>query len=225
MSFLKKMLAAVLILAMTLSLVTAAFAAGSTSPVNPDEPKNPGWNDEERLDGNTQDHNNTKVTTKVTNSAATVLEIRRRAKDNICTLTTARDRDNNKRDITAIGDGKNGVLDNSAGASIKTLEISSKAKVTVKAKAFKNSRVNKLNVKSKQVQFNSNCFTGTQVKNPTINITKATKASDIAVQSNAFHGLNSKATIVVNKNMSKTEFNKLKKKLQAAGFKGTIKQG
>ena len=178
-----------------------------------------------RVNDKGKDHSNTKVTSKVTNTAATVLEIRRRAKDDICTVSTARDKDNNKRDITTIGDGKNGVLDNSAGASIKTLEISSKSKVTVKAKALKNSRVKKLNVKSKQVQFNSNCFTGTQVKNPTINISKATKASDIAVQSNAFHGLNSKATIVVNKNMSKTEFNKLKKKLQAAGFKGTIKQG
>ena len=69
-----------------------------------------------------------------------------------------------------------------------------------------------------------NAFKGTKATKVKITISgKKRKASAFSFSKGAFNGLSKKSSIVVSKStMTKKEFNKLKKKLQKAGFKGKI---
>lgn len=208
----KRVLAAILASAMVLSTAVTAFAAGS--------PANADYNTETKADENTQDHTGNEVVTKVTKKAATVVKVTgdgENAEDVV--LKIARDKNNKKKAITVIGDGKKGVFDSKAGRKVKTVRVKSSKKVTVKAKAFKGSKVKKL-LSTSKIKFNKNAFKGTKVKALRITV-YAKKASRISFVKGSFTGLSNKAKFVV-KGMSKTEFKKLKKALKAAGFKGKI---
>ena len=225
MGFMKKSLAIVLVVVMTFGVAMTAFAAGSPN-VGPDSKDvNPGYDDAKHIDNNTQDHTGNRVSSIINdNNTATLYKVTSLDGESgykTVTVNTARNKDNQKVTTTKIGDGKNGVFNSKSGRKVTTVKIKSDAKVTVSAKAFKGSKVKKIEVSSQKVSFKKNAFDGTKTKNPTITFSGAKKASDITVSKGAFKGLNENAKIVV-KGMSKKEFNKLKTKLEKAGFTGKI---
>ena len=226
MGFMKKSLAIVLVVVMTFGVAMTAFAAGSPN-VGPDSKDvNPAYDDAKHIDNNTQDDAGNKVSSIINDSKNTatlykVTSITGESGYKTVTVNTAQNKDNQKVTITKIGDGKNGVFNSKSGQKVTTVKVQSDAKVTVSAKAFKGSKVKKIEVSSQKVSIKKNAFNGTKKKNPTITFSGAKKASDITVSKGAFNGLNEKAKIVV-KGMSKKEFNKLKAKLEKAGFTGKI---
>jgi hypothetical protein len=216
MKLIQKVFAFVLILTMTVGLVFEASAAGSPSSVP--TPANPGFDATSSTDTNVQDHPEAVVVSKVGTQTAAVTSIES-AGTYAITLSVARDQDNEEVPITSI---EAGALGSKQGRMVSTLNIDSAKKVTVKSKALKGSKVRSLKVYNKKIAFNKQAFKGTRVKSLKIYLKTAKKSSDVKVQAGAFEGLSTNARIYVNKKMSKTEFNKLKAKLEKAGFKGKI---
>lgn len=113
----------------------------------------------------------------------------------------------------------------------KSVTVSSKVTVkgvkykvtTINAKAFVNAKkATKITLPDTIKTISKSAFTGAK-KLKTL-VLKGKKS--ITVKKGAFKGLNTKKiTIRVNKKMSKKQFNKLKKALKKAGFKGKLKKG
>ena len=219
MSYIKKALAVVLILVMTLGLVVAGNAETTGSPVNPGyDPATEtdteinngtvteyfvGTSGEARVDRIQQDLENPKTTAK---------------------LTGGKDANNNPVEITTIGDGSNGILNSKTGRKITKVTVSSSKTVTIKRSAFYGSKASKIQMKNRKTTIKKNAFTGTKQKKVTIELKSAKKASDVQVYKNSFKGLSSDSTIILSKDMSKKQVEKLTKKLRDAGFTGKIKQ-
>jgi hypothetical protein len=226
MGYLRRAIAVLLVIAMMLCVSAFAASSPSTAPVNP------GYNPTSDVDTNTQDHPGAIVSSTVSSdntgtapATAEVIAITGDAPKATVEISTARDDKNNAVPVTVIGDGTNGVFDSTAGRNVTVLQVATPTVVTINTKAFTNSKVKNLNVSSPQLVIKKNAFKKTKTKNATIKLNGAKKASDVSTVKGAFNGLNKKAKIYVNSaNMSKKEFNKLKKKLRKAGFKGTIKR-
>lgn len=215
----KKLLALVLVFAMVLSFAMPAFAAKS--------PANEGYDTASNLDVNTQDHQNKTVTSKISTKSAVVWSVTKTngANSDYVQLKVARTKENDQKEISHIGDGKKGVFDSQEGRVVKTAVINSAAKqVKILTNAFKGSNVSNLKLQSKKIVIQKDAFKGTKVTNPLIVINGQKKtASSFVFASGAFNGLGKTARIcVAGKTMTKAEFQKLIKKLRAAGFTGKI---
>ena len=213
----KKTFAAI-VLASSMLFATAASAA-TTSPVEPPAPTT-------YVDKNTAYHNGSTVVSTVNAKGTTATVTKAYANNNksaskTVNLKNAKNAKGKAVPITVVGNGKTGILNTKKGKKVTTLKLSSKKKMTVKANAFKGSKIKKVIVNTK-VSLKKNAFKSTGVKNPTITI-NVKKASYVTVAKGAFTGLNKKAKIVVSKKkMTSAQFKILKKKLVKAGFKGTI---
>lgn len=221
----KKVMAVVLIAAMTMSSALTVSAASSPTKGNKS------YNTATKTDSNKQDHINKTVTSKLGSNtkvptSATVVSVKSKAKGKKITsvvLRSARNKNNKVVAITKVGTGKKGVFNSKSGRRITHVRIASSKKVTVSKIAFKGSKVKKLILEGKTV-ISKNAFNGTKVKNLKITISGSKKkASAFTFKKGAFKGLNKKAKVIVSKStMTKKEFKKLQKKLKAAGFAGTI---
>lgn len=123
---------------------------------------------------------------------------------------------------TIIGNGTDGVWDNKSGQATVGVVIDDPAGLTiVNTNAFKGAQVKNMTIKS-QTEIRANAFAGTNKKKVTI--TLAGNARLKAVKG-AFKALSKKSLIRVSKKtMTKKQFKKLKKKLKKWGFKGNIKR-
>lgn len=208
MSYIKKLLAVVLILTMTLGLVVSGYALTSPGggPVAPGE---------------------TVVTEKGTVTLYDVsddgtAEVEKVTQDPANPSKTAK-LDGGDNPITSIGDGSKGVFSSKTGKKITKVVVDSTKRVEITKKAFKGSNVKKIQMKNQKTTIRKDAFSGTKKKTVTLELKSAKKASDIKVSKGSFNGLSSDSRIVVSKaNMSKKEFNKLEKKLRDAGFTGSI---
>jgi hypothetical protein len=243
MRSLKRILAIVLILAMTVSLGVGAFAdpadeakidgAVLTSPVDPDPPlPNPGYDPKTKIDTNSQDYKQsgelitTVVSSKISSKGGTLYTVETKVKDKRVTVKTARNKNNKKVAIFAVGNGKDGIADSKAGRLLKKIKVQTEAKkLTVKSNALKGSQAKTLVFQSAgQVAISKDTFKGTKNKAPVIYIKGCQTANDVLLQNGAFNGLNEDATIIIKKDdMTKDEFKALKKKLVKYGFVGAIK--
>lgn len=207
----KKFMAAIMVGVLTLSSAFTVSAAGTASPVAAPQSEDP--NTVDHLEGKkvTSDVDTTKQTANVKSVKSSAdAEVK-----NAVVLNNARDSVGNAVPITSVGTGKKGVFDK----IITRVTVKSKAKnVTFKAKAFKGSKVKTLKLNNAKTTINKNAFNGTKAKNVKIYVN-----GKLTAKKGAFKGLNSKAKIIVSKKAySKKAFNKLKKALKKAGFKGKI---
>lgn len=223
MSYIKKTLALVLILAMTLGLVFEANAAGS-----PDVgPVNPGYDPATDTDTDTQDDAGNVHISVFTDGKVILTEVQGdgTSAGSKAAINDARDENNIPVPITDIGDGKTGVLDSKLGRKVTSLVINTGAdNVTLNKNALSGSKVSKLTVKNRKVKIRKNAFKNTKAKNPKIKLTGLRTASDLTLSKGAFNGLGADTTIVVSSKMSGKQYRKLYDKLVKAGFKGTLKR-
>lgn len=209
----KKFMAAIMVGVLTLSSAFTVSAAGTASETTAPAAQSEDPNTVDHLEGKkvTSDVDTTKQTANVKSVKSSAdAEVK-----NAVVLNNARDSKNNKVPITSVGTGKKGVFDK----IITRVTVKSKAKnVTFKAKAFKGSKVKTLKLNNAKTTINKNAFNGTKAKNVKIYVN-----GKLTAKKGAFKGLNSKAKIIVSKKAySKKAFNKLKKALKKAGFKGKI---
>ena len=210
----KKVMAAVMVGVLTMSSSFAVSAA--SSPVVGQTTVDP--NHVDHLEGKT-------ITSDVNVSARTAIVKKAESSKSAevksaVVFNVARTDSGSKVPITQIGTGKSGVFDSKAGRIITRVTVKSSADiVTIKANAFKKSKVKTLKLNSKKTIINKNAFNKTKTKNVKIYVN-----GKLTVKKGAFKGLNSKAKIIVSKKAykSKKAFNKLKKALKNAGFKGKI---
>lgn len=178
------------------------------------------------VDKNEKYHDNDVVVSKIdrTGSAATVTKIRvkkMKKKGDGVQVKVAAGRDGKPVPITKFGDGKKGVFDSKKGRNVVGVRFASEKRVTVSSKAFRKSKVKRV-VFACKTKLKKGAFSGTKEKNLSIRI-ETPKAKHFDAEKGAFEGLGKKAKIVVSKKTtSKIEFMKLKKKLVAAGFAGSI---
>ena len=230
MGFFRKVMAVALVLAMVFSLVATCGAAGSPTdgPVSGDT--NPGYDEATDIDSNTQDHINKTVKTKVNSETSAVVQSvssKAGAKSaKTVVIRVARDEDNKEVPITRLGNGTKGVFNSKKGRVVTQVQVKTAAPTfTIAKAAFKGSKVKTIRLmNAKKTVIKKNAFKGTKATKVKITISgKKRKASAFSFSKGAFNGLSKKSSIVVSKStMTKKEFNKLKKKLQKAGFKGKI---
>ena len=216
MGITKKLLALMLVVVLGLGSAFTVSAADSATGGNEDSKKEATY---PSTDKNSKDHVNKTVTSTVTSpTSATATKVATNSsKNSTVEFEAARNSAGDKVDITVIGNGKKGVFDSKKGRKVKQAIIKSKAsKVVVKAKAFKGSKIKKIQITSKKVVFSKNAFKGTKQKTLTL---KVKKASQVQFKKGALKGLK---TIKI-KGASKAEKKKIKKALKKAGFKGKIK--
>lgn len=207
MSYMKKMLAVVLILVMTFGLVLEAGAAGSPTVGPQYDPS---------TDIVTEETEGTVIKAKV--KKKTIVSIQGEGAKSV-TVKTLVGPDGTEFQITTIGDGKKGVFATAKGRRVT--KLTTPEGVTFSKYAFKGSKVKTI-VAGGSVTFKKGTFKGTKQKTVTIKLS-AKKAKQIKVSKGAFEGLSSKSKIIVSKKtMTKKQFEALKAKLKAAGFPGTI---
>ena len=224
----KKLLSVVLTALMILSMGLSVFATVEESPIAPpdNKPKNPGWVRSSSFDVNHQDHIHNIVKTKIGQKTVVVRSItalKGDAKSEIH-LRFARDKDNNRVPITHIGNGETGLFDSKTGSYLKDVVLKSKKRITVRANAFRNSYVKRLYLSSSFFTLKSGCFTGTNCRSLIITLDDEIKYSGrVTFEDGCFDGLSSSAKVIVQKNCAaQVTFNRIKKKLRAAGFPGQI---
>ena len=224
----KKLLSVVLTVLMILSMGLSVFATVEKSPIAPpdNKPKNPGWVRSSSFDVNHQDHIHNIVKTKIgqkTVVVRSVTALKGDAKAEIH-LRFARDKDNNRVPITHIGNGETGLFDSKTGSYLKDVVLKSKKRITVRANAFRNSYVKRLYLSSSFFTLKSGCFTGTNCRSLIITLDDEIKYSGrLTFEDGCFDGLSSSAKVIVQKSCAaQVTFNRIKKKLRAAGFPGQI---
>ena len=224
----KKLLSVVLTALMILSMGVSVFATAVSSPTKPDDnkPKNPGYVKSSNFDVNSQDHIHNIVKTKIgqnTIVVRSVTSLNGDAKSELH-LRTARNKDNKRVPITHLGNGNTGLFDTKTGSYVKYLAIRSEKKVTIRANAFLNSHVERLYLSSSYFTLKKDCFNGTKKSNMVITLDGDTKYSGRFVfEKGCFNGLTSGAKVYVSKRCcAQVTFNRIKKNILAAGFKGQI---
>ena len=231
MSIKKRVLTLVLAMAMVIGSAFSVYAATGS-------PTNPGFVAKTNHDVNTQDHGKkATVSTHVGTTVRAVYKVEAKKGTSTVSLSVARDKKNRKVALTHLGatnlgshgnEGVKGVFNTTAGRRVKTVDIKTTAsKFRIGKQAFYGSNVGLLRVVGKNVSFGKDAFNGTKKKDIDIQICgSGRKASQFTFDKGAFNGLSSKARFLVRSTaMSASEFNKLKKKLIAAGFKGKIVRG
>ena len=230
MSIKKRVLTLVLAMAMVIGSAFSVYAATGS-------PTNPGFAAKTNHDVNTQDHGKkATVTSHVGSKVVMTFKVEAKKGTSSVNLSVARNKKNQKVALTHLGgtygshgnEGVKGVFNTTAGRRVKTVDIKTKAsKFRVSKQAFYGSNVGLLRVVGKNVSFGKDAFKGTKKKDIDIQICgSGRKASQFTFDKGAFNGLSSKARFLVRSTaMSASEFNKLKKKLIAAGFKGKLVRG
>ena len=212
MNGLKKILAFVLVLALTLGLAAVSFAADSPS-VGPEYDPTTGVVTE-KIPG---------AVVKAQVEEKKLLSIQ--ADDSKkATISTLIDQYGKTFQVTTIGDGKKGVLASTDGRKITTLTTSADLEsITFAKAALKGSKVKKLVIKGKKVTFAAGAFKGTKEKSLKIYLKGVKKASQVKIAKGALAGLGAKAKIIVSaKQMSEKQYRKLVDKIFKAGFKGSV---
>lgn len=218
----RKVMAVLLVLAMSLSLVFSASAATTSPSTAPTT--NTEFDTKTGIDNNKQNHTEgTEVDTVVEATGATTIKVT--TTNDRFVLGNARDAQNVEKPITQIGDGTKGILADGGESALYVTVQSTAPEVVIASNAFAGSNLKRLTLKSKNVKIQKGAFSGSKRKNTVIRVTGAKKAKQLSVAKGAFAGLNKKAKISVGKQMSKKEFKKLKKALKKAGFKGKIVRG
>ena len=210
----KKFMAAIMVGVLTLSSAFTVSAAGTASETTAPAAQSEDPNTVDHLEGKTVTSD--VDTTKQTANVKSVKSSADAKVKNAVVLNNARDSIGNAVPITSVGTGKKtGVF----SKIITRVTVKSEAKnVTFKAYAFKKSKVKTLKLNNAKTTINKNAFNGTKAKNVKIYVN-----GKLTAKKGAFKGLNSKAKIIVSKKAySKKAFNKLKKALKKAGFKGKI---
>ena len=203
MSSIKKILAIVLILAITLGMVLEAGAAGSPTE---------GY--DAKTDTYTEKTATSTVTTKVATKAVEAVESTKSS----VTLSTSKDASDKEFDIKQIGDGTNGVFDSAEGRKVTKVTSKSKAtKMTLATNAFKGSKVKKVVIENTRLTVKADAFNG--VSGLTLDCRKSTKHSQLKFAKDSLKGVKK---IILNKKLSATNRAKILKKLKAAGFKGKV---
>ena len=203
MSYIKKILAVVLILAMTLGLVLEAGAAGS-----PTEGYDPA------TDTYTEKSGTTTVTTKVGEKAVEKVE----SGEASVTLATSKDAKGQEIQIEQIGDGTDGVFDSAEGRKVTKVTTASKAaQIILAANAFKGSSVKTVVIGSRKTKIRANAFG--DAKNITLDCRKSTRQAQLKFEKGSLKGVKK---IILSKKLSKSSRAKVLKKLKAAGFTGKV---
>jgi hypothetical protein len=223
----KKLLSAILITVMILSMGLPVFAA-EKSPVNPpdDKPANPGYVVSSNFDVNSQDHACNIVKTKVGEKTTVVREI-------LCTpgddkaevhLRTARNKDNKRIPISHVGNGVTSLFNSKSSQNVKIVAIKSDRKVTIRANAFGGSKVERLYCSSSFFEFQKDCFKGTGYPKLVITFDDMTKYSGrLVFDKGCFNGLNKGSrTYYSSRCTASVTFNRCKKNMLAAGYQGTV---
>ena len=212
MNGMKKILAFVLVLALTLGLAAVSFAADSPS-VGPEYDPTTGVVTE-KIPG---------AVVKAQVEEKKLLSVQ--ADDSKkATISTLIDQYGKTFQVTTIGDGKKGVLASTDGRKITTLTTSADLEsITFAKAALKGSKVKKLVIKGKKVTFAAGAFKGTKEKSLKIYLKGVKKASQVKIAKGALAGLGAKAKIIVSaKQMSEKQYQKLVDKIFKAGFKGSV---
>ncbi len=212
MNGMKKILAFVLVLALTLGLAAVSFAADSPS-VGPEYDPTTGVVTE-KIPG---------AVVKAQVEEKKLLSVQ--ADDSKkATISTLIDQYGKTFQVTTIGDGKKGVLASTDGRKITTLTTSADLEsITFAKAALKGSKVKKLVIKGKKVTFAAGAFKGTKEKSLKIYLKGVKKASQVKIAKGALAGLGAKAKIIVSaKQMSEKQYRKLVDKIFKAGFKGSV---
>ena len=212
MNGMKKILAFVLVLALTLGLAAVSFAADSPS-VGPEYDPTTGVVTE-KIPG---------AVVKAQVEEKKLLSVQ--ADDSKkATISTLIDQYGKTFQVTTIGDGKKGVLASTDGRKITTLTTSADLQsITFAKAALKGSKVKKLVIKGKKVTFAAGAFKGTKEKSLKIYLKGVKKASQVKIAKGALAGLGAKAKIIVSaKQMSEKQYRKLVDKIFKAGFKGSV---
>ena len=212
MNGMKKILAFVLVLALTLGLAAVSFAADSPS-VGPEYDPTTGVVTE-KIPG---------AVVKAQVEEKKLLSVQ--ADDSKkATISTLIDQYGKTFLVTTIGDGKKGVLASTDGRKITTLTTSADLEsITFAKAALKGSKVKKLVIKGKKVTFAAGAFKGTKEKSLKIYLKGVKKASQVKIAKGALAGLGAKAKIIVSaKQMSEKQYRKLVDKIFKAGFKGSV---
>ncbi len=224
----KKLLSVVLTALMILSMGVSVFATAVSSPTKPDDnkPKNPGYVRSSDFDVNSQDHIHNIVKTKIgqnTIVVRSVTSLNGDAKSELH-LRTARNKDNKRVPITHLGNGNTGIFDTKTGSYVKRLAIRSQRKVTIRANAFLNSYVKRLYLSSSFFTLQKDCFKGTKKSKMVITLDGDTKYSGrLVFEKGCFNGLTRGAKVYVSSRCcAQVSFNRIKKNMLAAGFKGQI---
>ncbi len=224
MSYIRKILAGVLILAMMLGLAVVGEAA--TSPSDVPQPTNPNYDPATGNDTETASNGVQVVYHINNNGTSTIVSVQQTSGSTSTSINAQGGHDANGNLVppTQVGDGKHGVLNSKRGRKITTLTINGgDGKVTINANAFKGAKVKKLKVNSAKVKIKKNAFKGAKQRTVKVYMKQVKKASHVSVTRGAFSGLSHKSRIYVSKkNMSKKEYQKLVRKLRNAGFRGKI---
>ena len=224
----KKLLSVVLTALMILSMGVSVFATAVSSPTKPDDnkPKNPGYVRSSCFDVNSQDHIHNIVKTKIGQKTIVVRSVKSLKGDakSELHLRTARTMDNKRVPITHLGNGNTGIFDTKTGSYVKRLAIRSQRKVTIRANAFLNSYVKRLYLSSSFFTLQKDCFKGTKKSNMVITLDGDTKYSGrLVFEKGCFNGLTRGAKVYVSSRCcAQVSFNRIKKNMLAAGFKGQI---
>ena len=224
----KKLLSVVLTALMILSMGVSVFATAVSSPTKPDDnkPKNPGYVRSSSFDVNSQDHIHNIVKTKIGQKTIVVRSVRSLRGDakSELHLRTARTMDNKRVPITHLGNGNTGIFDTKTGSYVKRLAIRSQRKVTIRANAFLNSYVKRLYLSSSFFTLQKDCFKGTKKSKMVITLDGDTKYSGrLVFEKGCFNGLTRGAKVYVSSRCcAQVSFNRIKKNMLAAGFKGQI---
>ena len=213
MNGMKKILAFVLVLALTLGLAAVSFAADSPS-VGPEYDPTTGVVTE-KIPG---------AVVKAQVEEKKLLSVQSDEGKKAATISALIDQYGKTVLITTIGDGKKGVLASTDGRKITTLTTSADLEsITFAKAALKGSKVKKLVIKGKKVTFAASAFKGTKEKSLKIYLKGVKKASQVKIAKGALAGLGAKAKIIVSaKQMSEKQYRKLVDKIFKAGFKGSV---
>lgn len=213
MGNMKRVMALMLVVAMSLCFAVSASAAGS--------PKNDAGNTPaaQTVDDVTSIGNTIHFT--VANDIETVTLVQATEVTTTCFVPSGTVTGTPGK-TTVIGNGTDGVWDNKSGQSTVGVVIDDPAGLTIiNTNAFKGAQVKNMTIKS-MTEIRANAFAGTNKKKVTI--TLAGNARLKAVKG-AFKALSKKSLIRVSKKtMTKKQFKKLKKQLKKWGFKGKIKR-
>ena len=230
MSIKKRVLTLVLTMAMVVGSAFSVYAATGS-------PTNPGFVEKTNHDVNTQDHRKmSTVTSHVGSTVVMAFKVEAKTGTSYVNLWVARNKKNQRVGLTHLGgtygshgnEGVKGAFNTTAGRRVKTVDLRTPAsKFRFSKQAFYGSNVGLLRIVGKNVSFGKDTFNGTKRKDIDIQICgTGRKASQFTFDKGAFNGLSSKARFLVRSTaMSASEFQKLKKKLIAAGFKGKIVRG
>jgi hypothetical protein len=207
MSALKKLMAIVLILAMTCGLIVAANAADSPT-VGPDPE-------------HTYETENGTSSIEVVDGEIVVTESEPEEGKTSLTLDVAKDVNTGKTyKIRVVGDGENGVVaDTKEGRELKKLIVSSSGAVTINSNAMDGAWLKEFYIKTKSVILKKGMTDGIKNKALVIKLYRASKAARVTIEQGSLDGIAEEGKLICNsKYMSNKQWKLLRANAIAAGM-------